>query len=50
MICCDTCPYFPTCEELDDFKRDVLGIDEFGYPIEDEAAEDFGAFEWGDDE
>jgi hypothetical protein len=28
MICCDTCPYWPTCEEVDDSKREVLGLDE----------------------
>lgn len=39
MICCDTCPYFPTCEEVDDFKRDVLGWDELAL------AEEIG---WGE--
>lgn len=28
MICCDTCPYYPTCEEIDDFARDLLGLDD----------------------
>lgn len=28
MICCDTCPYSPTCEERDEFRREVLGLDE----------------------
>lgn len=28
MICCDTCPYYPTCEEIEDFTRDVLGLGE----------------------
>ena len=28
MICCDTCPYNPTCEEVEDFERDVLGLHE----------------------
>jgi hypothetical protein len=23
MICCDTCPYNPTCEEEDDFLRSI---------------------------
>lgn len=46
MICCDTCAYWPTCEEEEDFRRNVLGLDD----DEDQAAEDFGAFEWGDDE
>jgi hypothetical protein len=27
-ICCDTCPYAPTCEEIDDFERDVLHLDD----------------------
>lgn len=27
MICCDTCPYSPTCEEEEDFRREVLGLD-----------------------
>jgi len=26
MICCDTCPYWPTCEEIEDFERDVLHL------------------------
>lgn len=25
MICCDTCPYSPTCEEEDDFAREIFG-------------------------
>ncbi len=28
MICCDTCPFFPTCEEEEDFMRNSLGLDE----------------------
>lgn len=28
MICCDSCPYWPTCEEEDDFRREVLGLDD----------------------
>jgi hypothetical protein len=31
-ICCDTCPYDPTCEDERDFLRDVLGLDENGDP------------------
>lgn len=27
-ICCDTCPFEPTCEEIRDFERDVLGLGE----------------------
>lgn len=27
-ICCDTCPYAPTCEEINDFERDVLRLGE----------------------
>lgn len=34
MICCDTCPLSPTCEEEDDFRRDVLGLDDDGYEWE----------------
>jgi len=31
MICCDTCPYYPTCEEVEDFERDALGLhDDWG--------------------
>lgn len=31
MICCDTCPYYPTCEEVEEFERDVLRMgDEWG--------------------
>lgn len=28
MICCDTCPYSPTCEEEDDFLSDIFGLDD----------------------
>lgn len=28
MICCDTCPFAVTCEEQEDFLRDVLGLDD----------------------
>lgn len=34
MICCDSCPYWPTCEEEDDFRREVLGLDEYEDPEE----------------
>jgi hypothetical protein len=34
MICCDTCPYSPTCEEEDDFLASIGLTDE----------------EWGDDD
>lgn len=27
MICCDTCPYSPTCEEDDDFLRQIGLLD-----------------------
>lgn len=27
-ICCDTCPYSPTCEEERDFLLDALSLDE----------------------
>jgi hypothetical protein len=27
-ICCDTCPYTPTCEEQNDFLRDILLADD----------------------
>jgi hypothetical protein len=23
MMCCDTCPYSPTCEEQEDFLRQI---------------------------
>lgn len=36
MICCDSCPYWPTCEEVDEFNREVLGLDELGQKIDDE--------------
>jgi hypothetical protein len=26
MACCDTCPLSPTCEEIEDFARDALGM------------------------
>lgn len=41
MICCDTCPFSPTCEEIDD-------EDDWGE--EDATGPDPGDFEWGDDE
>lgn len=28
MICCDTCPYAPACDERDDFLRDLFGLDD----------------------
>jgi disulfide oxidoreductase YuzD len=36
MICCDTCPYSPTCEDVADWLRDVLGVDDYD---EDQADE-----------
>lgn len=33
-ICCDTCPYTPTCEEERDFLTEVLGLDDDGEPCE----------------
>jgi hypothetical protein len=27
-VCCDTCPFYPTCEEVRDFERDVLRLHE----------------------
>lgn len=34
MICCDTCPYSPTCEEEDDFMAQIFDTGEWGeeYP------------------
>lgn len=33
MICCDTCPYNPTCEEQDEFLADIFGLnDEYEDP------------------
>jgi hypothetical protein len=29
VICCDTCPYSPTCEEEDDFLDQVLHRGEY---------------------
>lgn len=44
MICCDTCPFEPTCEEEDDFRRHIFGLD-------DEEEDDFGRHIFGlDDE
>jgi hypothetical protein len=34
MICCDSCPYSPTCEEEDDFYAQIFGA---------------GDFEWGEE-
>jgi hypothetical protein len=34
MTCCDTCPFYPTCEEIEDFERDVLHLDDDGYPYD----------------
>lgn len=28
MICCDSCPYWPTCEEEDEFYRQIFGLDD----------------------
>jgi hypothetical protein len=28
VICCDTCPYNPTCEEEEDFLREIFGLDD----------------------
>jgi hypothetical protein len=37
MICCDTCPYWPTCEEIEDFEQNVLRLhEEWGQEYEDE--------------
>lgn len=34
MICCDTCPYNPTCEEQDEFLADIFGLDnEYEEPV-----------------
>ena len=38
-ICCDTCPLSPTCEEENDFLRDLFGWDELA------TAEEHG---WGE--
>jgi len=38
-ICCDCCPYTPTCEEENEFLRDIGLADEWGEP----SAEDIGA-------
>ena len=29
-ICCDTCPYNPTCEDERDFLKDVFHLDDDG--------------------
>lgn len=28
MICCDTCPYNPTCEERDNYLKDIFALDD----------------------
>lgn len=36
MICCDTCPYSPTCEEEDDFLASIgLAREEWGEEYDD---------------
>ena len=37
-ICCDSCPLYPTCEEENEFLRDIGQADEWG----DLSAEDIG--------
>ena len=37
MTCCDTCPCWPTCEEIEDFERDVLRMgDEWAQEHDDD--------------
>ena len=33
-ICCDTCPFWPTCEDENEFTAQIFGLDEWGeeYP------------------
>jgi len=33
MVCCDTCPYSPTCEELADLDDDWGESDEESYCV-----------------
>jgi hypothetical protein len=38
MICCDTCPFFPTCEEEDDFLASIglAAREEWGEEYDDD--------------
>lgn len=36
MICCDTCPYTPTCEEYDQFLADIGLGEQWGEEYDDE--------------
>jgi hypothetical protein len=36
-VCCDCCPYSPTCEEYNDWLRDIGLADERGEPVDVEA-------------
>lgn len=38
IICCGACPYEPTCEEINDFERDVLrlGDDDYEWELGDD--------------
>lgn len=36
MICCDTCPYTPTCEEEDQFLADIGLAPQWGEEHDDE--------------
>lgn len=38
MICCDTCPYSPTCEEEDDFLASIGLGEPWGEEYGDEPA------------
>jgi hypothetical protein len=35
VICCDTCPYSPTCEEENDFLASIGLADEWGEEYDD---------------
>ena len=36
MVCCDTCPYTPTCEEEDDFMQSIGLAESWGQEYDDD--------------
>jgi hypothetical protein len=45
-ICCDTCPYSPTCEEERDFLADIGLAPKCGQEYDDDSMADFIPEDW----